>query len=64
MNRHAVAIYSMNHPTDPSIGKTVREIHHYGHQLLHITHIHRQQQQQKFLHVVNEIRYLSGMPMI
>ena len=64
MNRHAIAIYSMNHPTDRSIDKMVREVHYFGHKILHITHIHREQSGAKFIELVNKVRYLSGLPTI
>lgn len=63
MNRRSVALYSQNHPAEPSIDRIAADIHQYGHQQLHLTgHVRKGNPQLSFANLVRAIRRTAGLP--
>lgn len=65
LNRHAIALYSQNHPAEPSMEKIAESIHHYGHRQLHLTgHVRKGNSDLAFSELVNAVRRKAGLPQI
>ena len=63
LNRRAVALYSQNHPAQPSLDSIARDIHLFAHKQLHLTgSIRKGNKNLKFDQLVNAIRRKSGLP--
>jgi len=63
MNRHAVVLYSQNHPAQPSLDAIARDVHAYGHLQLHLTgHVRKGNAALSFGQIVNTIRRKCGLP--
>jgi len=63
MNRHAVAMYSQNHPSEASIPMIARSILQFGHTQLHLTgHIRKGNNNLTFSELVNKIRHEASFP--
>lgn len=65
MNRHAVVLYSQNHPAQPSLDAIARDVHAYGHLQLHLTgHVRKGNIALSFGQIVNTIRRKCGLPQL
>ena len=63
MNRYPVALYSQNHPAQPSLDSIARDVHQYGHLQLHLTgHVRKGNSNLAFGEIVNVIRTKIGLP--
>lgn len=65
LNRFPIALYSQNHPAQPSLDAIARDVHQYGHTQLHLTgHVRKGNARLSFADLVNALRVKCGLPLL